>query len=72
MKNLCPHHIPRLGGVGVTIDKCITQQVVLEMQMEVLKMQKEIILLKNEKLKLQVALLKEQGNSCTLMSSINL
>ena len=50
--------------------KKVTQQVVLEMQLEVLEMQKEMILLKNEKLKLQVALLKEQGNQCTLMSSI--
>lgn len=50
--------------------KKVTQQVVLEMQLEVLKLQKEMMLLKNEKLRLQVAQLKEQANSCTLMSSI--
>lgn len=50
--------------------KKVTQEVVLEMQLEVLQLQKEMILLKNEKLRLQVLQLKGQVNSTTLMSSV--
>ena len=50
--------------------KKVTQEAVLEMQLEVLKLQKEMILLKNEKLRLQVLQLKGQVNSTTLMSSV--
>lgn len=50
--------------------KKVTQQVVLEMQLDVLEMQKEMLQLKNEKLRMQVELLKQQASSCSLMRSI--